>query len=327
MPIGSSTDRFVTAVFRRLLIVRAIEHLVAGMLIGCSAAVVLLPLAQWQNQPVGPVLIFATGVAILIAGFGFYARRPSRLQAMMLADSQLRFGELLITALSPVGHGDSDFHRAILAQANAACERHEPSEVLLRRMGVRSWSALGLVLSMTVVLASIPLRPARSSAVDVNSAVLMSDADQSALHSSSGATTVVNDPNSSGASSDAMSSSVDSIPEKPSESAPGAGQSQSTAGGGGGSAGSISNSTVDHRHDQSSGRTPTNDGSIAGGGAAGAGGESGATRAGGSTVGSRGDHRQLPGWSGTGDPAAGGSALQDRTPAEDRELIRDFFAR
>jgi hypothetical protein len=322
----SSSERFVDAVYRRLVLVRAAEALGVGLLMAAAAAAVLLPLASWRGLPTWPIAIFAGAGAVLIGAVRLVGRWPRRRDAVFHADSQLRFGELLITAMSPIAYGDAAFETIILSQADARCEAHDPSEIILRRMGVRSWSAVGLVLSLAVTLAIIPLGPARSAAVDANASVLSGyGADhQPTLKTSGGAIARVNDPNSDGASSDAMTN-TGSPPNAGGEKGDGSGKSQGSTGGG--SAGSESHSTFDHRRDQAQGREGSEVGPTAGGGQAGSTTGSGQNDAGGSTAAAEHGRPALPGAEVSGGKAQGNAVTPDRTPAEDRDLIRDFFAR
>lgn len=318
----------MTAVYRRLLIVRAAEQLGVGLLVASAMAVILLPLATLRGMPAWPIISFAAATAVLIGLVRLIGHWPTRDQAISQADSQLRFNELLITALSQQSYGDAEFRAVIIAQANARCDAHEPSEVLLRRMGVRSWSAVGLVMSLATVLAIIPLGPARSSAVDTNSSVLtVNSIDEPKLMKSGGGVVTASDPMSQGSSNNAMSNGAPVQDAHGGTSNEGSGTSQNHTGTGGGSASSESNPTADHRHDQTSGRTGVNTGTPAGGGAAESSVSSGQFGSGGSSAGSKGEHQATPAWTGTGDHSAGGGQTPDRGPAEDRDLIRDFFAR
>src|SRR5437588_9435109 len=93
-------DRFVRALHRRFLVVRGLERIGGAMLIGCGASLLLLPLAMWRSLPTMALIWLVLGCC---GGMGLLAGllwRPTRLDAAMEADRQLRLADLLSSALS-----------------------------------------------------------------------------------------------------------------------------------------------------------------------------------------------------------------------------------
>jgi hypothetical protein len=327
-----SVDRFVDAVYRRWLIVHLFEQLGRGLLVGSLLALGLLPVAIWQAIPTVPILIFSAVFSLFLGLILALYRKPNRLAAAVEADRQLHLDDLLTSAIFPSDHADTDFRTMVQSIADARCSRHSPSEVLLRRFGIRSWSGIALAMCIAATLAVIPLQPSRTQAVDANVSVLSES--PSGLTPSSRAdrvmVSVVNDPMSDGASSGSMTT------EKPRTRAAGDGQptessgtkaAGNTAGTGGGNAQSNSAPTHDLPSGQSPGRSTSPAGIAAGGGATsnqqGAQGDSSNGVAGASTK----SPHAVPGWTGGATPNSqnSGESTNDRIPPEDRDLVRDFF--
>jgi hypothetical protein len=296
-------------------------------------ATLLLIVAVWQTLPTGPILLFCTIVGLILGWILSMYRRPSRLAAAAEADRQLRFDDLLTSAVFPSNRIDADFHAIVQSMANARCQRHSPSEVLLRQLGIRSWSAVALAMSVAITLAVIPFNSSRSQAIDANASVLSAAQSDNTTtsHAAPGFTAVVNDPMSenSNRTSNSTETKTDATPADAAGSqSPDNSQQGNTAGVGGGSA---SRNTTPHQDVQSpntSGRTPSPNGTSANGGAA----SHNQNTGGDTTTGSAGSSQsngKTPAWTGGTNPtpAAPGSSTTDRTPPEYRDLMRDFFQR
>ena len=134
-PARSPLDRFVGAVHRRYVVQRLLERTGLGVLGGCAAAALLLPLLLWQDRPAVPA---AAGALCLGGALGLLwgvTRRPTLLGAAMEADRQLGLADLLgtATALARGGRGTGDpWAGAVLASADARCRELRPRSVLLR---------------------------------------------------------------------------------------------------------------------------------------------------------------------------------------------------
>ncbi|HEX8914585.1 MAG TPA: hypothetical protein VF796_19705, partial [Humisphaera sp.] len=103
-----SLRRFLAAVHRRAVLLRVAERSALGLLGGAAVAAVLVPLLWWNGQPAVPATLAAAAVGTA-AGFTWaLARRPSRLDAAVLADEQLDLHDLLGTAASAVDRAGGD---------------------------------------------------------------------------------------------------------------------------------------------------------------------------------------------------------------------------
>jgi hypothetical protein len=98
----SSTDlqSFIRAIHRRWVIWRAVERGGVGVLVGCALAAVLYPILLWRGEPTMPMIVGAIGLGALCGLlFGLHAR-PTRLDAAIEADRQLKLHDQLSSAIS-----------------------------------------------------------------------------------------------------------------------------------------------------------------------------------------------------------------------------------
>lgn len=170
----SQLDRFIVALHRRLLILRACEMLALGAATGAAVAAVLVPLLYWRDvDSLAPTIaVLALGAAGgLVWGL---THRPTVFDAAAEADRQLNLSDLLGTALRVRGRNgvpDRDaatgpWLQSVLSMADAACALHRPSQVMLRRLNARTWGAIviaaGFVLTLSALTAQGPTARAAS---------------------------------------------------------------------------------------------------------------------------------------------------------------------
>jgi hypothetical protein len=322
----STIEKFVDRVHRRLVIFRTLEQLGLGMLLASLLATVLNLLAIWQSMATMPILIFSAGLGLLIGLALAIYRWPTRTSAVIQADRQLRFDDLLTSALFPSGNTD-DFTSVVRAMADAKCRQHSPNEVFVRRLSARTWSAIGLAMGIAVTLGVIPFGAVRSQAIDVNSAVL-------SRNPAATAETVVgkkfqnmNDPSSEGSWNDSVSSEQKADGNLEPSQSKHSGDAGSASGSGGSSTTAERSSNQKLQNDDVIG-TKNATGKSAGGGAS----SGDSAQRGEESNGRQGAATHSPnfksGWN--GDAVSDGSAnsinpSNDRIPPEDRDLIRDFF--
>jgi hypothetical protein len=162
---GAQVVLFVRAVHRRLLLVRAAERVGWCALAACAAGLALTPVLLWRGQS-------ALGVAAallagsMVAGVSWaVARPPTRLQAAVEADRQLRLHDLIGTALAILEDtrfgvpSDDPWMHSALAAAEARVRQVRPSEVVLARWGRRAWGGLGLATALLLTLATLSSNP------------------------------------------------------------------------------------------------------------------------------------------------------------------------
>jgi hypothetical protein len=324
----------VDAVYRRWLIVHLFEQIGQGMLLGSALAIALLLLAVWQVMPTLPILLFSGVFGLFVGLVLSLYRKPTRLAAAVEADRQLRLDDLLTSAIYTSDRTDADFNAIVKTMADARCARHSPSEVMLRRFGIRSWSGIALAMSIAVTLAVIPLQPSRSQAVDANLSVLSASTTPPAQTSQVDRefVPVVNNPTSDSASNTAMSSEIsDTNPASNSQPAqsPAASAGRNASGTGGGKSETASTPGRDLPPGAAVGRTTGQTGTAASGATTADRQNANANSPTSSAGASAKPTSPVPNWS--GDAKANspdtGSSTTDRIPAEDRDLVRDFFRR
>jgi hypothetical protein len=175
-------DRFLRAVRRRWVIVRALEHVGACVLGGCAAALLLLPILLWRGEPALPVvsliMLIATAAG-LIAGF---IRRPDLMSAAGEADRQLDLADLLSTALATRARSPGDpWADVVLVTAEARCRDLSANDVILHRFGARAWGGIGLAGALVLTLSLMSANPRESVAIvtPLSSSERLDDAGQS----------------------------------------------------------------------------------------------------------------------------------------------------
>src|SRR5688572_5541752 len=162
----SMLERFVRRVHRRWVVLCAIESAGVGAAVGCAAALALVPVLLWRDQPatgVALMLIAVTCAAGLIFGL---TRRPTLLAAAVEADRQLGLHDLLATALATRDADNDPWAAAVVAQADARCRVLSPDAILLNRLGVRAWSGIGIAAALVMTLSLMSTRPERLSAAE-----------------------------------------------------------------------------------------------------------------------------------------------------------------
>src|SRR5688500_3650177 len=159
----SQLDRFVSALHRRLLVLRALEATARGAAGGCAAGAVMIPLLYWRDVPALPPTL---GALLLGAATGLLwgvTRRPTRLQVAAEADRQLNLADLLGTAItvrqkareSDRYAGAQPWLGAVLTLADEAARRHTPSQVILHRLHARAWGGIAIAAGLVLTVAAL----------------------------------------------------------------------------------------------------------------------------------------------------------------------------
>lgn len=149
------TIRFLHAVHRRHVLLRAVEHGGIGLLVGGFLALaVLLTAAVTAGQPI-PMWMMATATlgGCLLGMAAGWVRRPTMLDSAMQADRQLDMTDLLSTAWS-LRQADDPWARQVLVCADVRCRGMSPAAVLLGRWGKRGWGSITLI-SLLMLCASL----------------------------------------------------------------------------------------------------------------------------------------------------------------------------
>ena len=164
----SQLARFVRALHRRHVVVRVAERAGLGLLGGCAAALMLVPVLLWRGHDAWGVAGAALAVGTLAGAAWGFVRRPTPMAAAAEADRQLGTADLLASAWAMRAAAIDDetktdaWRRTVLALAAARCSTLSPSAVLLRRLGGRAWGGIALAVALVATLASFSSGPLRA---------------------------------------------------------------------------------------------------------------------------------------------------------------------
>jgi hypothetical protein len=335
----SISGKFIDAVYRRMIVIQLLEQMGRALLVSSVLAILLMPIAIWQSMPALPILLSMAIIGLVAGILLAILRLPTRQAAAAEADRQLCLDDLLSTAIglasSDAEFGD-EFARAMRWMADARCAAHSPSDVILRRLGVGSWGAIALAMSVATTLAVIPFGPSRSQAVDANAAVLSAvSKEPSVANQAQGNNHVApsnNNPASEGATNISSSGDSHTDPKSGDPNPNGSGKSQNATGTGGGSSTTTAKPKGDPLPGESAGRSNIENGTTAGGGAvANIAGQNHDQASQSNPAGSP-SITAVPPWSALPDDIAGStgpatpSINSDRVPPAHRDLVRDFFS-
>ncbi|MGB7157634.1 MAG: hypothetical protein WBD40_06185, partial [Tepidisphaeraceae bacterium] len=93
-------DRFLRAVHRRWVVLRAAESVGISVLIGSALALLVLPILLWRDEPAMPLVLATIVIAAMCGLVAGVIRRPDVMSAATEADRQLGLADLLSTALA-----------------------------------------------------------------------------------------------------------------------------------------------------------------------------------------------------------------------------------
>ena len=137
--VAPVAGRFISAVRRRILVVRIAESIAISTAVASTAGLLVLPILWWRGQsalPLAEVMLAAGSFFGLIRGI---SRRPSRFEAAIEADSQLDLHDLLGTVVlldkQPSGLA---WQTTVAAYADDRCKLLSPSAIIVNRIGLRA---------------------------------------------------------------------------------------------------------------------------------------------------------------------------------------------
>lgn len=339
-PIAPVAGRFISAVRRRILLVRIGESIAISVGVASAAGLMVLPILWWRGQAALPLAAVMLTAGSVLGVFWGISRRPSRLEAAIEADTQLALDDLLGTVML-LGKGPTsvDWQRTVAAFADDRCRSLHPSEIIVNRIGLRGWAGVGILGGLLLTFALLISRPAdvtaassmlgqvpvdSSSRTDVAVKSAESLADASRPPGSGGV-----DSNSIGGfEQDRMEDSARSMIGKDSAGRSSTGMDSSA----GGRRGTTYNPRISDREARripSDAREQTHRGAMADGigqsdSHIGAAGENNSTSA------AAGGDERAGAWTadrGDAGTAANGAVGLERVPREDADLVRDYFRR
>lgn len=116
----------------------------------------------WQGRSAGWPAIGLPSLGALTGLLWAWTHRPSSIVAAEEADRQLQLADLLSTAFALIrqpGIADGEFARTVVGLADARCRTASPSQVLLARLGKRTWGAITLAIMLVGGLALLSANP------------------------------------------------------------------------------------------------------------------------------------------------------------------------
>jgi len=330
---------FVRRVRRRMVLARAAWRVLRMLALSGGAAVAALAILMTLGRPALPAMgaIVATG---LLGGL-FWAvwRIPGTLAAARWIDRQLQFSDLLTTALTQGDFDDPAWTQSVIALAAAQCRQQRPADVPV--LSPPRWTAAAVAMELALVLAlgifftpsgrNDPMAAVRESANQVDSPptpIGTVVANAAALPRPAGDRNL-DEQRSLGNTPDATLSSADAEAHSAAASHPryvDANNGGASPTSGSGAAVTDVHSETNPQHDHTAtGSSLTPDGTPAIGGTGLADSTAGGTTASGTVTPGQmpsANSNVSPVWT---DVAADAAIRAGRVPAEDIDLVRDFF--
>jgi hypothetical protein len=156
--------RFVRAVHRRLVVLRAVESAGVGMACAAAGALLLAAALLWQGRNAMPLCAGALAIGAAAGLAWGCIRRPRLMDAAVEADRQLELADLLASAMSSLGRRDDPWHGAVVVLAEQRCQTLSASAVMLARFGGRAWGGIGLAAALLLTIGAMSALPAESRA-------------------------------------------------------------------------------------------------------------------------------------------------------------------
>jgi len=141
---------FARRVRRRMALARAARRVLLSLAISGGAAVVAMAITTMLGRPALP----AMGAIILAGLFVGLAwalwRMPGTIAAAQWIDRQLRLSDLLTTALTQGNFNDPAWAATLEALAAAPCRQHQPADVPV--MSPPRWTAAAVTMELALVI-------------------------------------------------------------------------------------------------------------------------------------------------------------------------------
>jgi hypothetical protein len=164
------TRKFISAVWRRILLIRIVESIALSTAVAAAAGLALMPILWWRGQsglPLALAMLILGTTSGLIWGI---ARRPTRFAAALEADRQLNLHDLLGTVYLLADVAADPWGESLAVISDTRCRSLRPSAVVVNRLGLRAWGGVGVLGALLITLGLFTSRPIEVSAATSSSA-------------------------------------------------------------------------------------------------------------------------------------------------------------
>ncbi|MGD0463785.1 MAG: hypothetical protein ABSB74_14960 [Tepidisphaeraceae bacterium] len=160
------TRKFISAVWRRIVVVRIAESIAIATAAASAAGLALIPILWLRGQSALPLALAMLLLGGISGGVWGISRRPTRFQAAVEADRQLNLQDLLGTVhlLSRENAAGDPWRDAIACVSDERCRCLRPSAVVVNRLGLRAWGGVGILGALLITMGLFTARPPNVSA-------------------------------------------------------------------------------------------------------------------------------------------------------------------
>jgi hypothetical protein len=158
------TFALIDAVRRRVFALRIAESVAIGCAVAAAAGLLLLPIVWWRGRSALSMAEALLGLGAICGLIRAVAARPTRLDAAAQADRQLHLHDLLGTVLLLCRGGDGDlttpqWRQTLMAISEARCRELRASDVIINRLGLRTWGGIAVLVAGWLTLCLLCAQP------------------------------------------------------------------------------------------------------------------------------------------------------------------------
>jgi hypothetical protein len=162
--IAPMTHALIDAVRRRIFALRIAESVAVGCAAAAVAGLLLLPIVWWRGRSALSIAEALLGLGAVCGLLRALTSRPTRLDAAAQADRQLHLHDLLGTVLLLCRGGDGDlttpqWRQTLLAVSETRCRDLRASDVIINRLGLRTWGGIAVLVAGWLTLSLLCAQP------------------------------------------------------------------------------------------------------------------------------------------------------------------------
>ena len=158
--IAPVTDRFISAVRRRMVLVRVAESIAVAVACASGAGVVLAGVLWWRGMEALLMIVGLWGLGVCVGMVWGMSRWPSRMEAAVEADEQLGLDDLLGTMVKMGAVGESGWRKMVAEYAERRCGELRASDVIVAKIGMRGWAGVGVLGLLVMTVGMLAGKPA-----------------------------------------------------------------------------------------------------------------------------------------------------------------------